>query len=81
MNNAATYSMKTIRIISKTQAQKIFTASTFHKMKYCNGKYGHTSFPVGKEVNVHERIEAMWTERRKDQDGHFKVLFCLVSRS
>ncbi len=77
MNNAATYSMKTIRIISKTQAQKIKKSTlgeTLLCTRYDMGKYNPERFPIGREIEVLEHIEAVYKEHRKEAYGPYIVL-------
>jgi hypothetical protein len=77
--------MKTLKIGTKTQANKILLDSLFNpvngktlnKMKYCNGKYKPGSY-IGREMEVGDNVHALFTESRKDSDGSFVRLMCIT---
>jgi len=77
--------MKTLRIGTKTQANKILLDSLFNpvngktlnKMKYCNGKYKPDSY-IGREMEVGDNVHALFTESRKDSDGPYVSLMCIT---
>ena len=79
--------MKTIQIVTKSQAQRMQVESLFipvngrtlSKVKYCGGKYKPGSFPKGREIEVSENIHAVWSEARKDSDGAYCSMYCLTS--
>ena len=79
--------MKTIQIVTKSQANRMQVESLFvpvngrtlSKAKYCGGKYKPGSFPKGREINVSENVHAVWSESRKDVEGPYSVLYCLTS--
>lgn len=80
MNNAATYSMKTVKIISRTKAQNIQKSTlggTLLCTRYDMGKYNPERFPIGREIDVLDHIEAVYKEHRKDSYGPYIVLYCL----
>jgi hypothetical protein len=77
--------MKTLKIGTKTQADKILLDSLFNpvngktlnKTKYCNGKYKPGSF-IGREIEVGDNVHALFTESRKDSDGPYVRLMCVA---
>ena len=79
--------MKTIQITTKSQASSMQVESLFvpvngrtlSKTKYCGGKYKLGAFPKGREIEVSENVHAVWSESRKDSDGSYSALYCLIS--
>jgi hypothetical protein len=77
--------MKTLKIGTKTQANKILLDSLFNpvngktlnRMKYCNGKYKPGSY-IGREMEVGDNVHALFTESRKDSDGSYVRLMCIT---
>jgi len=77
--------MKTLKIGTKTQANKILLDSLFNpvngktlnRMKYCNGKYKPGSY-IGRELEVSDGVHALFTESRKDSDGHYVRIMCIT---
>lgn len=79
--------MKQVTIISEYAARKLKkelqTASEVHTvdvMKYCTGKYRvDQDVPfVGRVVNASDDVLAIWPTRRKDKDGPYIQLMCMV---
>ena len=81
--------MKTIRIVTKAQANKVLVESLFkpvngrtlNDMKYDGGKYKiNPDVPyIGREVEVSDNIHALYAVRRKDADGHYVQLRCIIA--
>ena len=77
--------MKTLKIGTKKQADKILLDSLFkpihgktlNRMKYCNGKYKPGSY-VGREIEVGDNVHALYTESRKDGDGPYVRFMCIT---
>jgi len=74
-------------ILTKRQAESAILNSLFQaggtlaclpKERLDRGKYKETI--VGKDVPAHlkERYRLVWAERRKDKDGPYYALFCIV---
>lgn len=88
MNTGHNNKMKKIQITSKAKAIKAQVESLFSPVnggtlsavKYCNGKYKPTSFPIGHEIEVSDSVQAIWKESRRDADGAYCVLYCMSSR-
>lgn len=80
--------MKTLKIISKKQANDEMIKSLFqgtrtatNKMKYDSGKYKWTGSQkdyIGKECKVSDDVVALWVERRADKNGAYAQLMCLT---
>jgi hypothetical protein len=81
-----THTSKTLKLTSKRKADQMLANSLFTpggtltRFKYCTGKYKPEKFPVGKEMEVGNDIQAIWAERRRDEHGPHVVLYCLFSR-
>ena len=81
--------MKTLRIGTKAQANKVLTASLFtpvngrtlNDMKLDGGKYSATPATpyLGREVEVGDNIFALYTVRRSDSDGPYVQVRCICS--
>ena len=71
--------MKT-KIIPKRQAQKMRQKGNYFTRPLDKGKYewaGETPF-VGKSVQVTEDVVAVFADHRRDKDGVYAKLMCLV---
>lgn len=79
-----------MQIITKTQADKLILNSLFVpvnggtliKKRFDLGKYNNNL--VGKNNEIADSmpsVKALFTERRKDKDGVYYALFCLVERA
>ena len=81
-----TTNTKTLKLTSKRKADKMLVDSLFSpggtltRFKYCTGKYKPGKFPVGREMEVSDDIQAIWAERRRDENGPYVALYCLFSR-
>jgi hypothetical protein len=81
-----TTNTKKLRLTSKRKADQMLVNSLFSpggtltRFKYCTGKYKPEKFRVGREMEVGEDIQAIWAERRRDENGPYVVLYCLFSR-
>lgn len=79
--------MKRLQITSKRKAESMLVDSLFEpvngrtlsKEKYSSGKYKPDAFPIGREVEVSEHVHALWAEQRRDADGAYACVYCLVS--
>jgi len=77
--------MKKLKIGTKTQANKILLDSLFNpvngktlnRMKYCTGKYKPGSY-IGRELEVSDEVHALFTESRKDSNGHYVRIMCIT---
>jgi hypothetical protein len=77
--------MKKLKIGTKTQANKILLDSLFNpvngktlnRMKYCTGKYKPGSY-IGRELEVSDGVHALFTESRKDSEGHYVRIMCIT---
>lgn len=78
--------MKKLTVVTKRQADKMLVGSLFQpvngstltKMRYDLGKYKNPA-RVGMECEVSDHTMALWSEKRKDSDGPYHALFCLVA--
>lgn len=79
--------MKLIKIGTKAEANRTLVESLFspvngrtlRKERFDSGKYKADGAYVGREVEAPERVHAIWAEKRKDSDGAYACLFCLVA--
>ena len=75
--------MKTIAILTRANALKLQRSHPEAKvLKYDTAKYnwhGTQTHYVGRELEVHENIVAIWCERRSDKDGPFTQFMCLTA--
>ena len=81
--------MKKIRIGTKAQADKVLVASLFkpvdgktlNDMKYDGGKYkSNPDVPyIGREVEVSDNIHALYAVRRKDAEGPYVQIRCIIA--
>ena len=81
--------MKTIRIVTKAQANKVLVESLFkpvngrtlNDMKYDGGKYKiNPDVPyIGREVEVSDNIHALYIVRRKDAAGPYVQIRCIIA--
>ena len=77
--------MKTLKIGTKSQADKILVESLFVPVngktltpqRFDRGKYKAETPFVGREVSVADDVFALWMETRRDSDGSYKALFCI----
>lgn len=78
--------MKKLTIISKSAANKILVDSLFrpvngqtlNKERYDMGKYKAEKSFIGRELNTSDNVVCIWQESRRDKDGPYKALYCLV---
>ena len=78
---------KKITIVSKRKADTMLLDSLFHpvngqtltRTRYDMGKYKPAKF-IGREIECAEHVQAIFTQSRKDSDGPYIALYCLVSR-
>ena len=77
--------MKTLYIVSKSKADKILINSLFmpvngktlNRMKYCNAKFKVNAFPVGRQIEAHDGVHAIYATKGKDSDGEYSRLMCI----
>ena len=80
--------MKTITIGTKAQANRIRVNSLFTPVngrtlvsaRYDMGKYKADKNFIGREIDVADHVHALWMESRRDSDGPYKALFCMIDR-
>lgn len=78
---------KKITIVSKRKADTMLLDSLFHPVngktltctRYDMGKYKPSKF-IGREIECDEHVKAIFTQSKRDSDGPYVALYCLVSR-
>lgn len=73
---------KTITVISESQAKRLWaqTGMQLGRMKHCTGKYATLpSEAVGNDVRVSDDVVAVYPVRRRDRDGPYTQMMCLVN--
>ena len=79
--------MKTLKIVTKSQADKILVNSLFapvngktlNRGRYDSGKYAVKDF-IGREVNnAPDSVFAIYPVKRKDSHGAYVALYCIYA--
>jgi hypothetical protein len=79
--------MKTLKIVKKSQADKILTESLFRPINgktlnrglYDSGKYAVKDF-IGREVNnAPDSVYAIYPVTRSDSHGKYVALYCIYA--